>query len=368
MLLKSALIPHLLSGIALFAMALLPAACSSGDDESPKSPAGDSVGESVTVNGAGATFPYPVYGQWAHKYRSLTGMKLNYQSIGSGGGIAQIKARTVDFGASDAPLKKEELDKLGLIQFPMIVGGVVPVLHVSGIGPGQLKISPDLLAGIFLGRVTKWNDPAVKSLNPGLALPDKAIIVVHRSDGSGTTWIFTNYLDKVSPEWHQRVGTGKAVDWPAGVGGKGNEGVAAYVQRVDGAVGYVEFAYALQNEMTHCLLENRDGRFVAPKIATFKAAAGNADWKNAPGFSVVLTDQPGAGSWPITGASFILLYKDQKDPERARAMLRFFDWCYRHGAAIAEKLDYVPIPPNVVTIVEETWAREISSGGSPLWP
>jgi phosphate transport system substrate-binding protein len=324
--------------------------------------------EEKMLNGAGATFPYPVYSQWANEYNALTGVKLNYQSIGSGGGIAQIKAKTVDFGASDAPLKPEELAASGLIQFPMVIGGVVPVVHLEGIQPGQLRLTPALLADIFLGKVAKWNDPSLKKANPKLKLPDQAITVVHRADGSGTTWIFTNYLDKVSKTWHEKVGTDKAVSWPAGVGGKGNEGVAAYVQNVAGAIGYVEFAYALQNNMTHALLQNKEGKFVAPTIQTFQAAAANADWKNAPGYYLVLTDQAGQESWPITGASFILIYQDQTNAATAKTMLAFFDWCYLHGTATAEKLAYVPIPQSVIELVESTWKTEVQSGAKPVWP
>jgi phosphate transport system substrate-binding protein len=319
------------------------------------------------INGAGATFPYPLYSHWAYEYSTLTQVKLNYQSIGSGGGIAQIKAKTVDFGASDAPMEADELDKLGLIQFPIVIGGIVPVVNLKGIKPGELKLDSKTLADIFLGTLTKWNDPAIKKLNPGLTVPDKAITVVHRADGSGTTWIFTNYLDKVSPVWHAKVGTGKAVDWPVGIGGKGNEGVAAYVQRVNGAIGYVEFAYALQNDMSHALIKNKDQKFVGPEIKSFQAAAENADWENAPGYYLVLTDQPGAESWPITGASFILVYKEQKNSTRARMMLDFFDWCYKHGASSAEKLHYVPIPENVVDLVKKTWAKELISDGKEVW-
>ena len=320
------------------------------------------------INGAGASFPYPLYSHWAYEYNSLTGVKLNYQSIGSGGGIAQIKAKTVDFGASDAPMKADELDKFGLVQFPMVIGGVVPVVNIPGIKPGELKLTADLLADIFLGKITAWNAPAITKINPGLKIPGKAITVVHRADGSGTTWIFTNYLDKVSAEWHQKAGTGKAVDWPTGVGGKGNEGVAAYVQRISGSVGYVEFAYALQNSMSHVMLKNREGNFVGPTIETFQAAAANADWKNAPGYYLVLTDQLGAKSWPITGASFILVYKKQEKPAQSKLLFPFFDWCFRHGAETAEKLHYVPIPLNVVEMVQKTWHGEIKSGAKPIWP
>ena len=327
------------------------------------------AGYGMTINGAGATFPYPVYAQWAYKYERLRGVKLNYQSIGSGGGIAQIKARTVDFGASDAPLKAGELEKYGLIQFPMIMGGVVPVVHLGGVKPGAMRLTPEVLAGIFLGKIKKWNDPAIKKLNPGLNLPDKNITVVHRADGSGTTWIFTNYLDKLSKEWHEKVGTGKAVSWPVGVGGKGNEGVSAYVEKVNGGIGYVEYAYALQNKLTYVQLKNREGAFVSPAIKTFQAAAANADWAHARGFYMVLTNQPGKDSWPICGASFILIYKKQKDPKKAKAVLSFFDWAYKHGAGIAKKLDYVPMPDKVVRLVEATWKKTVKdASGKPLWP
>jgi phosphate transport system substrate-binding protein len=321
------------------------------------------------ISGAGATFPYPIYAQWADAYNKLTGVKLNYQSIGSGGGIAQIKAKTVDFGASDAPLTAKELDEAGLMQFPMIMGGVVPVVNIKGIDAGQLKLSPGLLADIYLGKVTKWNDPAVAEVNPGLKLPGKDITVVHRSDGSGTTWIYTNYLDKVSPTWHEKVGTDKAVEWPVGVGGKGNEGVAAYVQRIDGSIGYVEFAYALQNKMAYAQLQNKDGEFVAPTINSFMAAAANADWKDAPGFYLVLTDQPGKESWPITGASFILVYKNQEKSDTAKEVLKFFDWSYQNGDEMAQKLDYVPMPDNVVQLVKDAWTGQLTGPDQkPVWP
>jgi phosphate transport system substrate-binding protein len=326
-----------------------------------------SLAGSDIINGAGASFPYPVYAQWAYKFGELKNVRINYQSIGSGGGIAQIKANTVDFGASDAPLKPEELNKAGLVQFPMIVGGVVPVVNIKGIGPGQVKLTPELLADIFLGKLTRWDDPAVKAVNPGLNLPGKSITVVHRADGSGTTWIYTNYLDKVSKQWHEKVGTDKAVDWPTGVGGKGNEGVASYVQRVSGSIGYVEYAYAIQNKLAHVQLKNKSGNFVSPTIKTFQAAAANADWKNAPGYYMVLTDQPGKESWPITGASFILMHKSQADAAKAKAVLSFFDWSYNKGQDMAVKLDYVPIPKNVVELVEKTWTGEIKAGGKPVW-
>ena len=325
------------------------------------------LAESQTLNGAGASFPYPVYAQWAYKYNSLTGVKINYQSIGSGGGIAQIKAKTVDFGASDAPLTKEQLDEGGLVQFPMVMGGVTPVVNIKGVKPGELKLTPTLLADIYLGAIKKWNDPKIAAVNPELNLPNRAITVVHRADGSGTTWIFTNYLDKVSPAWHSNVGMGKAVQWPAGVGGKGNEGVATNVQRINGAIGYVEFAYALQNKMTHALMQNKAGKFVGPTIESFQSAAANADWANAPGFYMVLTDQPGDDSWPITGATFILIHKAQADAAKTGEIFKFFKWSYDHGSDVAVKLHYVPMPKNVVELVEQQWRDSVKANGAQIW-
>lgn len=320
-----------------------------------------SVHAATTIQGAGATFPYPVYSQWAYQYQQFAGDQLNYQSIGSGGGIAQIKAKTVDFGASDAPLEAAELDADGLVQFPMIVGGVVPIVNVPGVKQGQLKLTPTALADIYLGKIAKWNDPALVALNPGVTLPDQAITTVYRSDGSGTTWVFTNYLQKVSTPWKEKVGFGKAVSWPAGVGGKGNEGVSAYVQKIVGSIGYVEYAYALQNKLAYTQLQNKAGQFVSPTIETFQAAAANADWKNTKGYAVVLTDQPGEASWPITGASFILIHKDQPDLLKAQAMLKFFNWCLNHGADMAEKLHYVPLPSNVVAQIQGTWTTDVKA-------
>lgn len=331
-----------------------------------KKPA-DNAQSDIVISGAGATFPYPIYSEWADKYKELTGTQINYQPIGSGGGVQQIKVGTVDFGASDAPLTSEDLDKEGLIQFPMVMGGVVPVVNLQNIKPGDLKLSPDTLAGMYLGRINKWNDPAIAKDNPDIKLPDKDITVVHRADGSGTTWIFTNYLDKVSPEWHSKVGFDKAVDWPVGVGGKGNEGVAAYVQRLDGSIGYVEYAYALQNKMTHVKLKNRDGNYVNPSIETFQAAAASADWANAPGYYVVLTDQAGKMSWPITGASYIIIHVDQKNATLAKAMLDFFDWSYQHGGDMAKELDYVSMPDSVINLVENKWKTAITADGKPVW-
>ena len=324
--------------------------------------------QAVDINGAGATFPYPVYAKWADAYKTETGVSINYQSIGSGGGIKQITAKTVDFGASDAPLSVDELTKIGLIQFPMVMGGVVPVLNVSGIKAGELKLTGPVLADIFLGKITLWNDPALVKLNPGAKLPKEKITVVGRSDGSGTTYIFTHYLAKLSPEWKEKVGNDKSVAWPTGVGGKGNEGVASYVQRIKGAIGYVEYAYALQNKMTYAMMQNQAGKFVKPDSDSFKAAAANADWAHTPGFNLMLTDQPGAGSWPITGATFILVYKNQAKPENAKEVLKFFDWAYRKGDKMAQDLDYVPMPASVVQLVEDAWKKEIKdTQGNPVW-
>lgn len=324
--------------------------------------------EAANINGAGATFPYPIYAKWAGAYKSETGTGMNYQSIGSGGGIKQITAKTVDFGASDAPLSAEELDKNGLIQFPMVMGGVVPVYNVPGVQAGELKLTGALLADIYLGKVTQWNDAAIAKLNTGIKLPDQKITVVARSDGSGTTYIFTHYLAKVSPEWKSKVGNEKSVAWPTGVGGKGNEGVASYVQRIKGGIGYVEYAYALQNKMSHALLQNKAGKFVKPDADSFKAAAANADWAGTPGFNLMLTDQPGAESWPITGATFILMHKQQQDAKIAAEALKFFDWAYRKGDKMADDLHYVPMPASVVTLVEKAWEKNIRDAkGNPVW-
>ena len=321
-----------------------------------------------TINGAGATFPYPIYAKWAEAYKAKTGISMNYQSIGSGGGIKQITARTVDFGASDAPLTVEKLNEIGLIQFPMVMGGVVPVINVAGIKPGELKLSGPVLADIYLGKIKEWNDPAIVKLNPGVKLPQEKITVVARSDGSGTTFIFTHYLAKVSPEFKEKVGNNTSVSWPAGVGGKGNEGVASYVQRLKGSIGYVEYAYALQNKMAYAQLQNKTGKFVKPDSETFQAAAAGADWAGTPGFNLMLTDQTGENSWPITGATFILVYKKQEKPEVGKEVLKFFDWAYRHGDKLAEQLDYVPMPTSVVKLVEETWKKEIKdAGGKAVW-
>jgi phosphate transport system substrate-binding protein len=315
------------------------------------------------ITGAGATFPYPIYAKWADAYKKSSGNGLNYQSIGSGGGIKQISAKTVDFGASDMPLKPDELDKAGLMQFPAIVGGNVPVYNLKDVKSGELKFTGDLLANIYLGKITKWNDPAIKQLNPNAKLTDEAISVVHRSDGSGTTFIWTNYLSKVSLDWQKTVGEGTSVKWPVGVGGKGNEGVASYVQRINGAIGYVEFAYAKQNKMSFGLVKNKDGEFVAPDNDTFKAAAAYADWVHAPGMYQILTDQPGKSSWPITGASFILMHKVQDNPANAKEVLKFFDWSFKNGQKMADELDYVPLPESLVKQIETAWKAQIKDAG-----
>jgi phosphate transport system substrate-binding protein len=327
-----------------------------------------SSAQAADISGAGATFPYPIYAKWAEAYKAKTGLNMNYQSIGSGGGIKQIQSKTVDFGASDMPLKPDELEKSGLMQFPMIMGGEVAVINVKGIEPGKLKLDGKTLADIYLGKITKWSDPALAKLNPGLKLPDQAMAVVHRSDGSGTTFIFTNYLSKVSPEWKDKVGENTAVEWPVGLGGKGNEGVAALVSRTDGAIGYVEYAYAKQNKMNYSLLANKEGIYNQPDAKAFQAAAANADWKAAPGYYLLLTDQPGKDSWPITGASFILMHKKQEKPESAKEVLAFFDWSYKNGQKLADDLDYVPMPDAVVKLVEESWRTQLTgTDGKPVW-
>lgn len=320
------------------------------------------------ITGAGATFPYPVYAKWAEAYKAKTGIGMNYQSIGSGGGIKQIKAGTVDFGATDAPLSANELGLAGLAQFPTVIGGVVPVINVPGISAGQLKLSGEVLADIFLGKVTKWNDSKIAALNQGVNLPAKAITVVHRADGSGTTAIFTTYLSKVSTEWLRGVGAGGAVQWPVGTGGKGNEGVAANVMNMDGAIGYVEYAYALQNKMTYAQLKNKDGKFVEPNDTNFKAAAANAKWKAEEGFAEVLVNQPGKDSWPITGATFILVYKNPTKNDNRLEVLKFFNWAYANGDKMASDLDYVPLPENVTTMINNAWKAQIKDGkGQSVW-
>ena len=320
------------------------------------------------ITGAGATFPYPIYAKWADAYKKATGVGLNYQSIGSGGGIAQIKAKTVDFGASDAPLKPEELSAAGLMQFPAIIGGITPVVNIEGIVPGQLKLTGPVLADIYLGKIKSWNDKAITDLNPGLKLPADPITVVRRSDGSGTTFNFTDYLSKVSEEWKTKVGSATAVSWPEGVGGKGNEGVAAYVQRIKGSIGYVEYAYAKKNNMAYVLVQNKDGQYPKPDMATFQAAAAYADWKNAPGFYQIITNSPGKDSWPIAATSFILMHTSQAKPENGQQVLKFFDWSFKHGDKMAEELDYVPLPDSLVALIEGAWKAQIKDGaGKAVW-
>ena len=321
----------------------------------------------VDITGAGATFPYPIYAKWADAYKKATGNSMNYQSIGSGGGIKQITAKTVDFGASDMPMKPADLQKHGLVQFPAIMGGVVPVYKIPGVQPGELKFTGKLLADIYLGKVTKWNDPAIAQLNPGAKLPGGTITVVHRSDGSGTTFLWTNYLSKVSPDFKATVGEGTSVKWPAGVGGKGNEGVASYVQKINGSLGYVEYAYAKQNKLAHGQVQNRAGKFVQPEDGTFKAAAAGADWNSVPGMGVVLTDQPGEQSWPITGASFILVHAKQEKPASAKEVLKFFEWSFRNGQGMAGELDYVPMPEPVVKQIQAAWKGISDASGKALY-
>lgn len=318
----------------------------------------------ANISGAGATFPYPIYAKWAEAYRNVAGVGLNYQSIGSGGGIAQIKAKTVTFGASDMPLKPAELDKLGLTQFPTVIGGVVPVVNISGVAPGQLVLDGPTLANIFLGKISKWNDPAVKKLNPGVNLPNQAIAVVHRSDGSGTTFVFSTYLARTSGEWKNNVGAATSIDWPVGIGAKGNEGVAGNVAQTSGSIGYVEYAYAKQNGLKYARMVNKSRQTVSPAIDTFKAAAANADWNAAAAqnFYIILVDQPGAASWPITATTYILMYKQPADAADSAHTLKFFKWAYANGGGMAIGLDYVPLPENAVRAIEASWKNIQGSG------
>ena len=316
------------------------------------------------ATGAGASFPAPLYAKWAADYHKATGVKINYQSVGSGAGLRQIEAKTVDFGASDAPLKDEDLAKKGLVQFPTVIGGVVPVVNIPGINPGQLKLSGKVLGDIYLGKVTQWNDPAIVALNPGVKLPEAAIAPVRRADGSGTSFIFTNYLSKVNPEWKEKVGEGTAVNWPIGAGGKGNEGVAAFVGRLANSIGYVEYAYVKQNKLNYVQLQNAEGAFVSPDDDAFKAAAAGADWSKS--FYQILTNQPGKASWPITGATFILMHKSQDKPQQASATLKFFDWAYQTGDKTAADLDYVPMPDSVKSVIVKSWGEIKDGAGKPI--
>ena len=316
------------------------------------------------VTGAGASFPAPLYSKWAADYNKATGVKINYQSVGSGAGLRQIEAKTVDFGASDAPLTDEQLAQKGLMQFPTVIGGVVPVVNIKGIAPGQLKLTGAVLGDIYLGKITNWTDPAIKALNPTLALPDAAIAPVRRADGSGTSFIFTNYLSKVNPEWKTKVGEGAAVNWPVGAGGKGNEGVAAFVGRLPNSIGYLEYAYVKQNKLTFAQMKNVDGHFVSPDDTTFKAAAAGAQWTKS--FYQILTEQPGKDAWPITGATFILMHKAQNKPEQAAVSLKFFEWAYKNGDQTASALDYVPMPANVKVVIEKSWAEIKDASGKAI--
>jgi phosphate transport system substrate-binding protein len=320
------------------------------------------------ISGAGATFPYPIYAKWADAYKKATGIGLNYQSIGSGGGIKQIEAKTVTFGASDAPRPGDELDKYGLAQFPMVMGGIVPVVNVEGIKAGELVIDGPTLAKIFMGEIKNWNDPALKKLNPSAQLPGDAIAVVHRSDGSGTTFNFTYYLADVSADWKSKVGHNTSVEWPVGIGAKGNEGVANNVGNTKNSIGYVEYAYALQNKLTYTKMTNKDGKTVSPTSAAFQAAAAGADWSSQPGFGVILANQPGAESWPMTTATWILMYKKPADAAASTEALKFFAWCYKNGAKMAESLDYVPMPDKVVDQVQSMWKNDIKGAdGKPIF-
>ena len=321
------------------------------------------------LSGAGATFPYPIYAKWAEAYAQKEDVKLNYQSIGSGGGIKQIQASTVTFGASDKPLTADDLDKSDLVQFPMIIGGVVPVVNLPGVKPGALTLDGPTLASIYLGEIAKWDDAKIKALNPGVALPSTAIATVHRADGSGTNFLFTTYLSDVSAKFKSDVGADASVEWPNGIGGKGNEGVASMTSQTTGAIGYVEYAYAKQNNMTYVKMKNKDGSVVTPEIKTFQAAAGNADWSHANGYYLVLVNQPGKETWPITGASFILMHRTAKDAKASLMALKFFDWAYKNGGDMAVALDYVPLPKNVVELIEKTWASSIKGpDGKAIWP
>jgi phosphate transport system substrate-binding protein len=313
------------------------------------------------ITGAGATFPFPIYSKWADAYKKETGNGLNYQSIGSGAGIKQILAKTVTFGATDAPLKADRLDKEGLAQWPMVMGAIVPVVNIEGVKPGELVFSGQILGDIYLGKITKWDDPAIAKLNPKVKLPSAAITVVRRSDGSGTTFNFTDYLSKANAEWKSKVGSGTAVEWPVGVGAKGNEGIAGNIGQTKNSIGYVEYAYAKQNKLTYAGLVNKAGKTVQPTIAAFQAAASNADWSKAPGYYVILTDQPGDASWPITAATFILMYKDPVDKAASAEAVKFFKWAFEKGDKMAEELDYIPMPDSVVKLIEKTWSSEIKS-------
>ena len=324
--------------------------------------------QAVDITGAGATFPNPVYQKWAEAYKAKTGTALNYQSVGSGAGIKQIEAGTVDFGASDKALDADELKKNDLVQFPAVIGGIVPIVNLPGVNSGDIKLDGASLGAIFLGTITKWDDPALAKINPGVKLPSTPITVVHRADGSGTTYNFTYYLSAVNADWQAKVGSNTAVDWPNGVGGKGNEGVSALVQQTAGSIGYVEIAYALQNKLTYTKMMNADGAFVEPKLEGFQAAAAHADWASAPNYRLVLANQPGKDSWPITAATFILVHAKQTDAAKAKAVLGFFDWSLNNGQQMAKELLYVPLPDSLVKMIEKTWTNDVKADGKPVWP
>jgi phosphate transport system substrate-binding protein len=329
---------------------------------------GAGMAQAADISGAGATFPYPIYAKWADSYKKETGIGMNYQSIGSGGGIKQIKAKTVTFGATDAPLKGAALAKDGLVQFPMVMGGIVPVINVDGISAGDLVLDGPTLAKIFLGEIKKWDDAAIKKLNPNAKLPSQAIVVVHRSDGSGTTFNFATYLSEVSGDWRSKVGANTAVEWPVGIGAKGNEGVANNVGQTKGSIGYVEYAYAHQNKLAHTKMINKDGKTVSPTSASFQAAAANAKWDSQPGYGVILANQPGAESWPMTAATWILIHKKPQDATAAAEALKFFGWAYDKGEKMADELDYIAMPKNVAASVKDTWAKDIKdASGKPLF-
>ncbi|MGO4171690.1 phosphate ABC transporter substrate-binding protein PstS [Bosea sp. TAF32] len=323
--------------------------------------------QAADITGAGATFPFPIYSKWAEAYKKDTGTGLNYQSIGSGGGIRQIKAKTVAFGATDAPLKGEDLTKDGLIQFPTVMGGVVPAVNIAGVEPGKLKLSGEIIAQIYLGDIKKWNDPKIVALNAGVTLPDANINPVYRSDGSGTTFVFTDYLSKVSADWKAKIGANQSVQWPVGIGGKGNEGVSASVKQVANSIGYVEYAYAKQNKLAHALVKNADGNFPAPEEKAFQAAAANANWQEQPGFGISLNNQKGADAWPITSATFILVHAKPEKPEEVQAAMKFFDWAYKNGDKLASELDYVALPSNVKDQVRSAWKGVTDTAGKPIF-
>ncbi|KPF68853.1 phosphate ABC transporter substrate-binding protein [Bosea sp. AAP35] len=325
------------------------------------------VAQAADITGAGATFPFPIYAKWAEAYKKDTGIGLNYQSIGSGGGIRQIKSKTVDFGASDMPLKGEDLEKDGLLQFPAVMGALVPAINIAGVEARQIKFTGEMLSEIYQGTIKKWNDPKLVALNPGVKLPDANITVVYRSDGSGTTFVWTDYLSRVSPDWKSKIGANTSVQFPVGIGGKGNEGVSASVKQIANSIGYVEYAYAKQNKLAYGLVQNRDGKFPVPETESFQAAAANANWNEAPGFGIIINNQPGAEAWPITSATFILMHKKADKPEQSAAALKFFDWAYKNGDKLAVELEYVPMPANVKDQIRASWKGITDASSKPVF-